>query len=82
MDTLEDFVVKNLILFSLVGLLLRLLLYGVPRIDFIWLYVALSFLVGVGGVFLSLAKEYKLSKYYVAGCILVLLGLLPFQFLL
>ena len=81
MDSLEDFVVKNLVLFSVVGLLLRLLLYGVPRVDTTWLYIVLSFLVGVGGVFLSLAKKYKLSKHYPVGCILVFLGLLPFHLL-
>lgn len=81
MGTLEDFIVKNLVLFSLVGLLLRLLIYGVPRVDVIWLYIVLSSLVGLGGVFLSLAKEYKISKYYPVGCILVFLGLLPFHLL-
>jgi hypothetical protein len=82
MDTLEDFIIKNLVLFTLVGLLLRVLLYGVPRVNLIWVYLALSLLVGVGGIFLSLAKDYKLSKYYAVGCSFVLLGLLPFQLFL
>ncbi len=82
MDSFENSVVKNLVLFSLVGLLLRFLLYGIPRVDIMWLYIVLSFLVGVGGVFLSLAKEYKLSKYYAVGCIFVFLGLLPYHLLL
>jgi hypothetical protein len=82
MDKLEDFIIKNLALFTLFGLLLRVLLYGVPRVNLIWVYLSLSLLVGVGGVFLSLAKDYKLSTYYVVGCVFVLLGLLPFQLLL
>ena len=81
MRSLEDFIVRNMTIFSLLGLALRFVLYGLPLLELVWLYVLLSFLVGVGGTALAVGQEYKRTKYGIVGILLVILGLLPFQYL-
>ena len=78
---LEDFIVRNITIFSCVGLALRFVLYGLPSLGLVWLYVLLSFLVGVGGAALAVGREYQRQRYGMVGILLVILGLLPFQYL-
>ncbi len=81
MARLEDFIVRNLTVFSALGLALRFVIYGLPILQLVWLYVLLSFLVGLGGTALAIGREYDRQNYSILGIILAILGLLPFQFL-
>ncbi|MFW9919356.1 MAG: hypothetical protein ACFFED_07140 [Candidatus Thorarchaeota archaeon] len=79
MTTLEDFLVRNMAIFSGLGLALRFLMYGLPLLQLVWLYVVLSFLVGMGGAALAVGREYSRRNYSIIGIVLVIIGLLPFQ---
>ncbi len=81
MPSTEDFIVRNMTLYSVLGLALRFILYGIPLLDLVWLYVVLSFLVGIGGTSLALGREFNRTNYLVLGVFLVILGLLPLQWL-
>ena len=81
MTTNEDFLAKNIILYTLVGLFLRFVLYGLPSIDLTWLYLGLSLLVGFGGGGIAWGNRIKNPRFYVYGIIVVVIGLLPIHYL-
>ena len=77
----EDFLAKNIIIFTNVGLILRLLLYGFPRGDLIWLFIGLSLFVGFGGGGLAWGNQSKNQRITLYGIIAVVFGLLPIHYL-
>ena len=81
MTSIEDFIVRNMTIYSALGLALRFILYGLPMLELVWLYVVLSFLVGIGGTGLALGREFNRRNYLLLGVVMVILGLLPFQWL-
>jgi hypothetical protein len=81
MNSLEDFLVRNIALYTALGLALRFIIHGMPSLDLVWLFVVLAFLVGCGGACLAVARTYDRSRFYIVGIILVVVGLLPFQLL-
>ncbi len=81
MNELEDFLVRNMTLYSALGLALRFIIYGPPSLDLVWLFVVLAFFVGNGGACLAVAKTYRRPRFYIIGVILVVFGLLPLQLL-
>ncbi|MFW9907435.1 MAG: hypothetical protein ACFFEF_02565 [Candidatus Thorarchaeota archaeon] len=78
---IEAFIVRNLTIFSALGFGLRFMIYGIPSIEMIWLYVLLSVMVGVGGSLLALGREFQRTKFSVLGVVFAFLGLLPFHYL-
>jgi len=78
----EEFLSRNIILYAFVGLALRFVLYGLPRIDLVWLYALLSLLVGFGGGGIAWGNRLKLTRITVIGIILIIIGLLPLHILL
>lgn len=81
MTNVEDFIIRNLAIFSVLGLALRFIIYGLPLLELVWLYVVLSFLIGLGGTALAIWKEYSRQSYALLGIVLVIVGLLPFHYL-
>jgi hypothetical protein len=81
MNELEDFLVRNMTLYSAVGLALRFVIYGMPSLDLVWLFVVLAFFIGNGGACLAVARSYERPRFYIIGIVLVVIGLLPFQLL-
>ena len=77
----EDFLAKNIILYTLIGLVLRFVIYGIPRADLIWLYLGLSLLVGFGGGGLAWGKRIDNQRILLYGLVAVILGLLPIHYL-
>ena len=53
MNEFEDFLVRNMTLYSALGLALRFVIYGMPSLDLVWLFVVLAFFVGNGGACLA-----------------------------
>jgi len=82
MTSPEEFLSRNIILYSFVGFALRFVLYQLPRIDLVWLYVVLSLFVGFGGGGIAWGNRMKQRRITVIGIILVIIGLLPFHILL
>ncbi|MDF1539838.1 MAG: hypothetical protein P1Q69_13140 [Candidatus Thorarchaeota archaeon] len=81
MNELEDFLVRNMTLFSAIGLALRFVIYGMPSLDLVWLWLVLAFAIGNGGALLAVAKTYERPRFYIYGIILVIIGFLPLQLL-
>ncbi len=81
MNEFEDFLVRNMTLFSAVGLALRFVIYGMPSLELVWLWILLAFLIGNGGALLAVAKTYERRRFYIYGMALVVIGFLPIQFL-
>ncbi|MHA1906576.1 MAG: hypothetical protein ACW98Y_04725 [Candidatus Thorarchaeota archaeon] len=79
MTEFEDFLVRNMTLYTALGLVLRFIIYGAPPLDLVWLFVVLAFFIGIGGACLAVARTYERSKFYILGISLVVIGLLPIQ---
>ncbi|MBD3158476.1 MAG: hypothetical protein GF309_06755 [Candidatus Lokiarchaeota archaeon] len=77
-NELYSYLVKQLVLYTVVGAALRIFLYGFPMIETAWLLVGLSFSVGSGGTVLQLARLIDKKHYALGGVFLIILGLLPF----
>ena len=78
---IEDILVRNMALYTVVGLVLRFVIYGSPSLELVALYVILALCIGVGGTVLAVARDFKRSQYYPIGIVLVAIGLLPFHYL-
>ena len=81
MVTNEEFLAKNIILYTGVGLALRFVLYGLPRIDLIWLYLSLSLIVGFGCGGIAWGRKIGNPRIYVFGIVVAVVGLLPLHYL-
>ncbi|MHA1636733.1 MAG: hypothetical protein ACTSUO_03175 [Candidatus Thorarchaeota archaeon] len=80
MTTNEEFLAKNIILYTGVGLALRFVLYGLPRSDLIWLYLVLSLLVGFGCGGIAWGRKINNHRIFVFGILIAVLGLLPLHY--
>ena len=77
MATNEEFLAKNIILYTGVGLVLRFVLYGILGIDPIWLYLILSLLVGFGCGGIAWGQKIRNHRISVFGLVIAIIGLLP-----
>lgn len=77
-NELYSYLLKQLVLYTVVGAALRIFLYGFPLIETIWLLAGLSFSVGSGGTVLQLARLTNKKYYAIGGILLIIFGLLPF----
>jgi hypothetical protein len=77
-NELYSYLVKQLVLYTVVGAAIRIFLYDFPVIETAWLLVGLSFSVGSGGTVLQLARLTNKKHYALGGIFLIIFGLLPF----
>lgn len=82
MNTLESQLFKRMIVYMLLGLVLRLMMYGVPHLDELWLLLGLSFSIGIGGSALTWWKETQDRRVAFLGLILMIIGLFPLHYML
>ncbi|MGV9103794.1 MAG: hypothetical protein ACOC38_11940 [Promethearchaeia archaeon] len=78
MNELNVYLIKQLLIYSVVGGALRIFLYGFPLIGTLWVLLGLSFSVGSGGMVLQLAQLTNKKHYAIGGLLLIVFGLLPF----
>jgi len=81
MPEIEEMIAKDVSIYTLLGLFLRFVLYGLPLLELAWLYATLSLFVGVGGAFLRWGTKTNSRKHLLLGIILAIIGLLPMQYL-
>lgn len=80
MNTLESQLFNRIIIYMLLGMMLRLMMYGVPFLSDLWLLVCLSFSVGIGGAALTWWKETQDRRAALLGLVFVIIGLLPIHY--
>jgi hypothetical protein len=81
MPEIEEMIARDVTIYTILGLFLRFVLYGLPLLELAWLYAILSLFVGVGGAFLSWGTKANSKKHMLIGIILAIIGLLPVQYL-
>lgn len=82
MPDLEDKIARDVTLYTIVGLLLRLMIFSLPPLNHVWLFVILSLCIGAGGALLSLGRITHNKSQSILGLCLVIIGLAPWQYLL
>ncbi|TFG13722.1 hypothetical protein EU537_05550 [Candidatus Thorarchaeota archaeon] len=82
MPEIEDMIVRDVSIYTLLGIFLRFILYGIPLVRLVWLYATLSLCIGVGGALLRWGRKTGNRKHLLFGTILAIIGLLPIQYLL
>lgn len=82
MPDLEGRIARDVTLYTIIGMLLRLMIFQLPSLDQVWLFAILSLCVGVGGALLSLGQMTHNKHQSVLGLCFVIIGLAPWQYLL
>ena len=82
MQSLEDKIVREVTLYTIVGMLLRLMIFSLPSLNHVWLFVILSLCIGAGGALLSLGRFTHNKFHSILGLCFVIMGLAPWQYLL
>jgi hypothetical protein len=82
MQSLEDKIVRDVILYTIVGMLLRLMIFNLPPLSQVWLLVLLSLCIGMGGTLLNLGRITNNKRLSILGLTFVIVGFSPWQLLL
>ena len=82
MENPEQFLSINITLYTVLGVFLRFVIYGPPSLEGVGLFMALSFVVGVGGGLLALGLRIDRRNWSIIGILLAIIGLLPFHYLI
>ena len=82
MSDLEGRIARDVTLYTIIGMLLRLMIFNLPSLDTVWLFVILSLCVGVGGALLSLGQMTNNRNQSILGFCFAVIGLAPWQYLL
>jgi hypothetical protein len=82
MTGLEDRIARDVTLYTIVGMLIRLMIFNLPSLNLVWLFVILSLCIGAGGALLSLGRMTNNKNQSILGLCFVVIGLAPWQYLL
>lgn len=81
MQNLEDKIARDVTLYTIVGMLLRLMIFNLPSLDKVFLFAILSLSIGAGGALLSLGRTTNNKHQSILGLCFVIIGLAPWQYL-
>jgi hypothetical protein len=81
MPNLEEKIARDVTLYTIVGMLLRLMIFNLPSLEKVWLLAILSLSIGAGGALLSLGRITNDKHHSILGLCLVIIGFTPWQFL-
>jgi hypothetical protein len=81
MPELEDRLARDITLYTVIGMLLRLMIFSLPPLNQVWLLVILSLCIGIGGALLSFARITHNNSHSIVGLCFVIVGLIPWQYL-
>ena len=82
MPDLEERIARDVTLYTIVGMLLRLMIFSLPLLNQVWLFAILSLCIGAGGALLSLGRISHNKFHSIMGLCFVIVGLAPWQYLL
>jgi hypothetical protein len=82
MQNFEDKIARDVTLYTIIGMLLRLMIFRLSELNHVWLFVILSLCIGTGGALLSLGRITHKKSQSILGLCLVIIGLAPWQYLL
>ena len=81
MSGLEERIARDVTLYTIIGMILRLMIFNLPSLDQVWLFVILSLCIGAGGALLSLGRMTHNNHHSVVGLCFVIIGLAPWQYM-